>query len=170
MNILFILLVIFLLIFIVWISSVFFGAPFQPSSDKALREIIELSEIKKSNKSQKVADLGSGNGKIVIEFAKQGMEAHGFEINPILVWTSRIKIKKLGLENKAFIHRKNFWKQDFSDFDIVTSFQINYVMPRLEEKLKKELRSGAKIISNTWQFPNWKPKKKLEDIYLYEKV
>lgn len=168
MDILIFCLAALLLIFTLWSSSIFFGAPFQPSSDKALREIIELSEIDKS-KSLKVADLGSGNGKIVIEFAKHGAEAHGFEINPILAWISKLRIKSLGLQNKAFIHRKNFWKQDFSNFDIITSFQISYVMPGLEEKLKKELKSGSKVISNTWRFPNWKPKKKIGAVYMYEK-
>jgi hypothetical protein len=116
-----------------------------------------------------MADLGSGNGKIVIEFAKRGAEAHGFEINLILVWISRMRIRKLGLQKKAFIHWKNFFKQDFSDFDIITSFQIIYLMPGLENKLKKELRKGAKVISNTWKFPHWKPKKRLGDVYLYVK-
>ncbi|MFZ1970731.1 MAG: methyltransferase domain-containing protein [Candidatus Nanoarchaeia archaeon] len=165
-NILLIILIIILLIFFSWISSFFFGAPFQPSSNRALKEIIELAKIKKG---QKTADLGSGNGKIVIEFAKQGAEAHGFEINPFLVWISRRKIKKAGLQKKAFIHWKNFFKQDFSKFGIITSFQISYIMPELECKLKRELKEGAKVISNTWKFPNWKPKKRLGDVYLYLK-
>ncbi|HTY43754.1 MAG TPA: class I SAM-dependent methyltransferase [Patescibacteria group bacterium] len=154
-----------ILIFLSWISFSFFGAPFQPSSDRELREMIELASFKKR---QKTADLGSGDGKVVIEFAKRGAEAHGFEINPLLVWIAKKKIKRLGLKN-AFIHKKNFWKQDFSGFDIVTSFQISYVMPGLEEKLKKELKKGAKVISNTWTFPNWKPKKQEGKVYLYER-
>lgn len=170
-------LIILLLIFLMWLSSCFFGAPFQPSSDKALKEILELSGIEnqKTDKKLKIADLGSGNGKIVIEFAKRGaklnrrIEAHGFEINPLLVLWSRARIKKLGLQKNVFIHWKNFFRQNFSDFDIVTSFQIVYVMPELEEKFRKELKKGAKVISNTWRFPLWKPKKRLGDVYLYVK-
>jgi len=128
--------------------------------------MIELSKVKKG---QKVADLGSGDGKIVIEFAKRGAEAHGFEINLILVWISRMRIRRQGFQNKAFIHWKNFFKQNFSTFDIVTSFQFIYFMPGLEEKLQKELKKGAKVISNTWKFPYWKPKKRLGDVYLYIK-
>lgn len=157
--------IVIILIFLSWISFSFFGAPFQPSSNRELREMIFLADLKKG---QKTADLGSGDGKVVIEFAKRGAEAHGFEINPLLVWLARRKIKRLGLKN-AFIHRKNFWKQDFSEFDIVTSFQIYYVMPGLEEKFKKELKKGARVISNTWTFPNWKPKKQEGKVYLYEK-
>jgi cyclopropane fatty-acyl-phospholipid synthase-like methyltransferase len=165
-NLLLIILIIILLIFFFWLSSFFFGAPFQPSSNKAVEEIIKLAEIKKG---QKIADLGSGDGKIVIEFAKYGAEAHGFEINPFLVWLSKRKIKKLGLEKKAFIHWKNFFKQNFSEFNVITSFQISYIMPELEEKLKKELKKGSKVISNTWTFPKWKPKKRLGHVYLYIK-
>lgn len=170
MDVYSVLLIILLLIFFIWISSYFFGAPFQPSSNKALKQMLEFSKMEKSRKKKiKTADLGSGNGKIVIEFAKRGAEAHGFEINPLLVWLSRSRIRKLGLQKKAFIHWKNFFGQDLSDFDIITSFQINFVMPGLENKLRKELKKGARVISNTWKFPSWKPKRRLGDVYLYQK-
>lgn len=164
-NLILILLGVIFLIFAIWFASAFFGAPFQSSSNNELREMIEISDVKRG---QKVADLGSGNGKVVIEFAKKGAEAHGFEINPLLVWISRRKIKKLGLQKKAFIHRKNFWKQNLSDFDIVILFQIYYVMHGLEDKLKDELRKGAKIVSNTWRFPKWKAEKQEGKVYLYK--
>lgn len=158
--------IILLLVFTIWISSCFFGAPFQPSSNKALKEILTLAKVKRGDK---IADLGSGNGKIIIEFAKRGAEAHGFEINPLLVWLSRWRIRKLGLQKKAFVHWKNFMRADLSKFSIITSFQISYIMPGLESKLKKELKRGSKIISNTWKFPNWKPKKTIGHVYLYKK-
>ena len=87
--------VILLLIFIIWISACLWGAPFQPSSDRALKNILTLANPKKN---QRMAELGSGDGKIVIEFAKRGVESHGFEINPLLVWISRRRIKNLCLQ------------------------------------------------------------------------
>ena len=81
-----------LAIFLFWSSGFFLGAPFWSTNKKTLKKMIEFSKVKKE---EKVADLGSGNGKIVIEFAKRGIESHGFEINPFLVWISRRKIKKL---------------------------------------------------------------------------
>ena len=153
------------LIFLFWFSGFFSGAAFESTNKKTLKKIIEFSKVKKK---EKVADLGSGNGKIVIEFAKRGIEAHGFEINPFLVWLSRRKIKKLNLEKKAFIHRKNFWKQDFSKFNIIIIFQVGYVMGKLKKKLKRELKKDSKVISNTWKFPNWKPRKQEGNVYLYK--
>tara|TARA_Y100000310_G_scaffold340741_1_gene437579 strand:- start:11170 stop:11673 length:504 start_codon:yes stop_codon:yes gene_type:complete len=154
-----------LAIFLFWSSGFFLGAPFWSTNKKTLKKMIEFSKVKKE---EKVADLGSGNGKIVIEFAKRGIESHGFEINPFLVWISRRKIKKLNLERKAFIHQKNFWKQNFSQFDIINIFQVGYIMGKLEKKLKRELKKDSRIISNTWEFPNWKPEKQEGNVYLYK--
>jgi len=154
-----------LIIFSVWLSGFFFGAPFEPTVKKRLKKMIEFSNV---NKNDKVVDLGSGSGRIVIEFAKKGIESHGYEINPFLVWISRKKIKKLFLQDKAFIHRKNFMKEDLSDYNVVCIFQIGYMMDKLEGKLKKELKKGSRIISNTWEFPNWKSKKQSKGVYLYE--
>lgn len=142
-----------------------FGAPFEPTSRKELENILKLARVKKD---EKVAELGSGNGKIVIALAKQGAEIHGYEVNPFLVLWSRWKIKKLGLENKAFIHRKNFWKINFNNYDILVLFQINYVMKKLGDKIKKEAKKGTRVVSNTWKFPGKKHIKKISHVYLYE--
>lgn len=150
----------------------FFGAPWEPTDKKTLGKMAEFAKIKKG---EKIVDLGSGTGTIVIEFARNPLvkEAHGYEINPILVWISRIRIKNLGLQKKAFIHFGNFMNKDLSKFDVVFIFQIFTIMPSLEKKLKKELKKGSRIVSNTWKFPHLKLKKKFEKgimkkAYLYE--
>ena len=159
----------FLLIFIFFFIALplSIGAPFEPTNKKTLAKMIKFSKVKKG---EKVADLGSGNGRVVIGFAKLSAvkEVHGFEINPFLVWISRRKIKKLGLQNKAFIHFGNFWNQNLSEYDIISLFQISFIMGDLEKKLRKELKKGSRVISNTWKFKKWKPKKQEGNVYLYE--
>jgi len=164
----FLTLIITTILLIVFIFLLLFvGAPFDITHRKELRKMIELSKIKKG---EKVVDLGSGNGKVVIEFAKlkNVKEVHGFEINPFFVWISRRRIKNLKLEKKAFIHWKNFWNCDLGEYDVVIVFQIMSIMKKLEKKLKKELKKGSSVLSNEWKFPNWKPKKKEGKVYLYE--
>jgi SAM-dependent methyltransferase len=141
-----------------------FGAPFQSSSGKAIKNIIELGGIKKDDR---VADFGSGTGKLVVELAKTGAEVHGYETNPFLVWLSRKRIEKNNLQKTAFIHRKNFWQADIRNFDIITVFQIKFVMKKLEGKLKKEAVKNMKVISNTWKFPGVTPVKTKSKVYLY---
>ena len=154
-----------LAILIALFAPLIFGAPFQPSSKKQLNKMIKLAKIKKGDK---VADLGSGDGRVVIELAKHGAEAHGYEINPLLVLWSCRKIKKLGLKN-AHIHWKNFWKINFRQFNKIILFQVYYIMKKLEKKIKKEALPGTKIVSNQWKFPTLSLIKKQGKIQLYKR-
>lgn len=156
---------------ITFILSIFFiipwmfGAPFEASKKKSIKEIIKLSKVKPG---EKVIELGSGDGRIVIELAKKQAIVEGFEINPFLVLLSRRKIKKAGLESKAKIYWKSFWRANLSKYDIIILFQFKTIMKRLEKKIKKEAKKNVKIISNTWKFPSLKLKKQIGDVRLYE--
>jgi hypothetical protein len=156
-----ILLIIISLLSLFYVLPRFSGAVFQPTESEKIAKIIRLAE---PGQKDIALDLGSGDGRIVIAFAKQGIESHGFEINPLLVLFSRWKIKKQGLDN-AHIHWKNFWKQDFSKYSIITLFQTGKIMDSLKGKLQKE--SNARILSYYWKFPGWRPVKNIEDVYLY---
>lgn len=140
--------------------------PFVPTSADRLKTMVELAEIRPGIKA---ADLGSGDGRVIIALAQAGAEAHGFEVNRKLVVESRKKIKEAGLENKAFVHQQNFWDTDLADFEIITLYGITSIMERLENKLKRELKTGAKVISNYFTFPSWDHNEKREKVYLYRK-
>jgi cyclopropane fatty-acyl-phospholipid synthase-like methyltransferase len=127
--------------------------------------MVNLAKVKKGDVS---VDLGSGDGRVVIAFAKQGIQAFGFEINPFFVLYSRRKIKKLGLEKTAKIYWKNFWNADFSKFSIITTFQYFTVSKRLEEKILRECKKGTKIVSHYWKFPNLRIKEEKDKIYEYK--
>lgn len=144
----------------------FFGAPYEGTSMKKVKRIIRLARIKKG---EKAVDLGSGDGRIVIEMAKKGAEAHGYEVNPILVWISRRKIKNLGLQDRAFIHWKSFWKANLKKYDVITLFQFYTIMKKLEEKLQKEIKKKARVVSYYWKFPDWKIIKRDKNIFLYKR-
>ena len=157
-------LAIILFIFFYW--PWLFGAPYEPTADKKLKKIMKLAKIKKG---EKAVDLGSGDGRIVIALAKEGAEAHGYEINPFLVLISRHKIRKAKLQDKAKIHWKSFWKVDLNQFDVIVMFQFKTIMKRLERKFQKEIRKKSRIVSYYWKLPSWKFIKRIENIYLYKK-
>ena len=160
-SLLFLLLIYSLFFFFPWL----FGAPFEPTRNKKIRDILKLAKVKKG---EKAVDLGSGDGRIVLALAKKGAKAHGFEVNPLLVLISRYRIKKAGLKNKAFIHWKSFWKTSLKKYDVLILFQFPTIMERLEKKLKKELRPKARVVSYYWKFPNWKYSKRIKNVFLYE--
>lgn len=149
-----------------FVYALFFGAPYVPIPKYGLDKIIEYAEIKPG---QKAVDLGSGDGRIMIAMAKAGAIVHGYEINPLLVWWTKRKIKKEGLEGKATVYLKSFWNEDLSSYDVVTLFGVRKIMDRLQAKLDKELKPGAKIISFGFSFSGWQYLKKEQATFLYEK-
>lgn len=163
-------LILLILILISFVFSIFIaclsGAPFVKTSDQKLKLMLDLAKIKKG---QKVLDLGSGDGKVVIALAKRGACAYGFEINPFLVLLSIWNIKRQGLESKAKIYWKSFWNVDLSSFEVVTIYGVDWIMEGLEKKLKRELKKGSRVVSNYFVFPNWKPYLKRNNVILYIK-
>ncbi len=140
------------------------GAIYDPSTHEETLVMVELAAIVPG---EKAADLGSGDGRVVIELARRGAETHGFEVNPVLVVLSRRNIRRAGLEGKAFIHWRSFWRADLSSYDVITVFQVSFVMGRLETKVKRELASGARIVSHYWRFPTLVAEAARGDIYRY---
>jgi len=148
---------------LLWLSR---GPFFVPARRKDVPRIIGALHLKGG---EKIVDLGSGDGRLLIALAEAGAEAHGFEHNPLLVWRSRRNIRKAGHEGKAFVHYSNFWNKDFSRFDGAVIYGISYIMRRLEEKLLKEARPGMRIVSYSFFFPNWVPEHKEKGVYVYKK-
>ena len=140
------------------------GAIYDPSSSEETRQIAELADVRAG---EKAADLGSGDGRVVIALALKGAEAHGYEINPVLVAISRRKIRELGLAGRAFIHWGSFWRRNLSRYSLITVFQVGFVMARLESKLRREMAPGARIVSHYWRFPGLRPERSSGAIYRY---
>jgi hypothetical protein len=140
------------------------GAIYDPSTREQSALMAELAGVRPG---EKAVDLGSGDGRVLIELARRGAEAHGFEVNPVLVAVSRRNIARAGLQGKAFVHMGSFWRADLSGFSIVTTFQVDFVMSRLENKLKRELPDGARVVSHHWQFPTWPVERTAGDMRLY---
>ncbi len=139
--------------------------PYFQTSRYRVATMVELAKIKQGDV---VADLGSGDGRIVIAFAKKGAASHGYEIDNALRKLSEENIKKENISN-AFIHNKDFWQEDLSKYSIICCYPMPGVMGRLEKKLKTELKPGARVLLNYFPFLHWKEKKIKDNIYLYQK-
>ena len=138
-------------------------APFVPTKMTNIRKILKLAGVKKG---KKFYELGSGDGRVVLEAAKLGATAIGIEQSWIRVLYSRWKARKI--KNARFYHG-NIFDKNFADSDIIYIYLLAKGVKKLEEKLKKELKRGTVVITQKYHFPNWKPYKKLGDFWLYRK-
>ena len=140
------------------------GAVFVASAPEKVTLMADLSG---AGPGERAADLGSGDGRVVIALARRGAEAHGYEVNPVLVLVSRRNIRRAGLGGRAFVHWKSFWRADLSRFDVLTLFQGSFIMRRLERKVRRELRPGARVVSDFWAFPTLSPETRTGTVYRY---
>lgn len=147
-----------------FIAAAYFGAPFVPTGRDNVMRMLALADVRPG---ERMADIGSGDGRILIAFARAGVEAHGFEINPMLVWWSRWCIARAGLAGKAFVHQGDYRNEDFSRYTVVTVFGISCIMRALGEKLARELPPGGRVVSNAFSIPGWRPAGSRGDIKLY---
>lgn len=142
--------------------------PFVPYFQTSRYRVQAMVALAKPQRGERGIDLGSGDGRIVIAFAEKGVEMHGLELEKRLLELSEKNILAAGLTN-AFVEKKNFWDVDLSEFDIVTIYPMPDIMHALEEKLEKELQSGARVLTNFYPLPTWKHHASRDNIYLYIK-
>lgn len=150
---------------LLWTSII--GAGFEPTSKRLVQKMLEMAEI---SSKDVVYDLGSGDGRIVIEAAKKyNAKAVGIEADPLRVLWSRFAIMFSRIQNKPKIIWGNFFNEKINEATIITLFLGHRTNQKLKTKFKEELNQGTVIVSYVWTFDEWNPVKidKKERIYLY---
>ena len=126
-------------------------AIFFPSSKGVIKAVLEFADI---THGDVFYDLGSGDGRILVEAAKHGIEVIGIEQNRLLNWIARMRTRNF--KNIKIIHGDLF-KQDISRATIIVAYLSRDLTLRLQHKLKKECKRGTKIILIDHPFKNWNP-------------
>src|SRR5882762_11893973 len=86
-------------------------APYYPTPLTIVQKMLELGGLKPG---EKMFDLGSGDGRIVIMAAQKfGADATGIEFDEALYNQSSDRIKTLGLSDRARIIHGDIFKQDY---------------------------------------------------------
>jgi cyclopropane fatty-acyl-phospholipid synthase-like methyltransferase len=151
------------LFFVLFISTII-GVPCMPTHLKQAKKMIAIANLKPG---MKVVDLGSGNGRLLFLAAKTGAKAIGYELNPLLVWWTKIAIFFRGLGGQVDVKLKSIYDADLKDVDVVFAFLMPKPMAKLESKLFSELKPGAMIYSYTFSIPGHEAIKKDEGILIY---
>lgn len=143
------------------------GAPYVPTQEDDVAAMLQAVGLKKQ---PRIIDLGAGDGRLVLAFARHGYHIDGIEIKPWLVWRARKRIAREKLTGIASMARGNLWNVDTNPYDVVLLYAVPHVMGRLEKKLMSELKPGSLVVSNYFALPNLTPSKTLGRIKVYEVV
>jgi protein-L-isoaspartate O-methyltransferase len=136
-------------------------APYYPTPETIVEKMLVLGEAKAG---EKVYDLGSGDGRIVIMAAKKfKANAVGVEFDDGLAKQSTDRIAKLGLSAHAHIIHGDLLLQDYSDADLLTVYLLPMSNDKVTPILEKQLKKGTRIVAHDFEFSAWKPEK-IQDI------
>lgn len=120
-----------------------------PTPSDVVTRMLREADLKPG---QKLVDLGSGDGRIVIEAAKSfGARAMGYEIDQELVASSRAAIVKEQLTATASIEAVDMYKADLSNVDVLTIYLYPVVMDALRKQISR-MPAGSRIVSHQFQF------------------
>jgi protein-L-isoaspartate O-methyltransferase len=132
-------------------------APYTPTPAKVVDRMLELAGLREG---EKVVDVGSGDGRIVIRAAsKYKADATGVELDGALVKRSQERIRRMGLASTAHVIQGDLLKQDYSSADLITVYLLPVGNEKLTPILEKQLKKGARVVSNNSPFQNWTPAK-----------
>lgn len=130
-------------------------APYYPTPAIIVEKMLKLGGLKPG---EKMFDLGSGDGRIVIMAAKEfHADATGVEIDADLCRQSMERIKKLGLTDRAHIIHGDILKQDYSSADLVTVYLLPTSNDKIRPLLERQLKKGARVVSHDFDISGWAP-------------
>jgi hypothetical protein len=132
------------------------GAPYVPTPTSIVDRLLTLAKI---SPSDYVIDLGSGDGRLVITAvakykARGGM---GVEIDRDLVKLATDQAAKAGVGDRVKFVAGDLFDADVEQATVVTLYLLPSMMGRVEEKLRKELNPGTRVVSHDYPLPSWRP-------------
>jgi hypothetical protein len=130
-------------------------APYYPTPGTIVERMLEIGELKAG---EKMYDLGSGDGRIVIMAAqKYHADATGVELDTDLVQSSASKIRQLGLQKTARIVHGDILKQNYSSANLITVYLLPESNIKVRPILDGQIKKGTRIVAHDFEIGGWTP-------------
>lgn len=145
---------------------VLFGPPYLPTLRLNLNTALDLLELKPG---QTLLDLGSGDGRILVEGAKRGLNVVGVELSLFLVVISWFRTRRYRKQVK--IIWGNYFYTHWPPADGVFSFMIQYQMKKLDAAVtrwQQEHKRPVRLASFAFKIPDKPVAVERDAVYIYE--
>lgn len=140
-----------------------FGAPYLPTLSKRVEDALDLLALKPG---QALLELGSGDGRLLKAAAKRGIRATGYELNPLLVFYTKISCWRY--RDRVSVHWGNYWTKQWLPTDGIYVFMLEKYMEKLHKRcIQESKRHPFKLVSFAFKIPKKTPQKEQKGMYLY---
>ena len=134
--------------------------PYLPSPASVINAALNMVKVKPN---EVFADLGCGDGAVLIEAAKKfGVYCIGFEINPTLAKLAHRKAESAGVKHLIDIVCSDIFTIDLSKFNVVYVYPFPPIIPRLSEKIASECQKGTRVLVHDHSLNGLKPTKSMQ--------
>lgn len=132
--------------------------PFITTPDRVTLAMLQLAG---TGPADRVLDLGSGDGRIVITAARRfGASGLGVEIDPALVERSQANARQAGVADRARFVQQDLFATDLGQASVITM----YLLPEFNLALRPrllDLAPGTRLVSHDWDMGDWLPDRTL---------
>jgi SAM-dependent methyltransferase len=129
--------------------------PFVPSPPEVVERMLLLAQVKRTDV---IYDLGSGDGRIVIQAAKQyGVRGVGIEIDPELVRKAQGNALKEKVQHLVEFRAQDALTVDVSQATVVTLYMLPEFNAKLRPIFDRQLKRGARVVSHDFEIQGWVP-------------
>ena len=142
---------------------ILFGAPYLPTLKRQQETALDLLDLEPG---QTLVELGSGDGRMLRAAAKRGVNAIGFELNPVLVLVSRVVTWRY--RHLISVKTRNYWKEMLPPCEGVYVFLLDRYMKKLDKKITQEKHNSLRLVSYAFKIPGKKPVTEKKGMYLYD--
>lgn len=134
-------------------------APYVASPDRVVERMLDLGQV---GPGDYVMDLGSGDGRIVIQAVQRGAHGLGVELKRLLVEAARANAERDGVGNRAVFRQENLATTDVSAASVVTLYLTPEANAQVRPRLLEQLRPGARIVSHGFGLGLWEADETIE--------
>ncbi len=136
------------------------GGPYVPTPNVVVDRMLELAGV---GGDDIVYDLGSGDGRLVIEAARRyGARGVGVEREARLVDLARAAAATAQLTDRVSFMQGDLFDTDLRGATVVTLYLLPRLLERLLPKLRAELAPGTRIVSHDYPLDPWLADQTLE--------
>jgi len=142
--------------------------PYVPTPVSIMDEMLTLAGV---GPDDVVIDLGSGDGRLVINAVTKYKARRGFgvDIDPALVKLANENAAKAGVADRVQFFERDLFVTDVSSATVVTLYLLPSTMAKVESKLRAELKPGTRVVSHDYPFPTW-PVTRTKELDVPEKI
>ena len=128
---------------------------YEPTPPDVVQAMLVLAKV---GPDDLVADLGCGDGRIVIEAVQRfGARALCVDIDPRRIAEARRNAEAAGAAGQITFLNQDLFETDLRGVTVVMLFLSRGFNQKLRPKLARELAPGARVVSHWHDMGDWQP-------------